>query len=216
MPTIHSESEDRVLSMPSKLQDQVRPGVESRPDVLCCYKNGVSVILCLVPAGKGIPVQLRARIQVRRTPQAVWKYLSDHGNIPAWDRGVGSVRENPETLPGVGFEFSTLGTNDRGGSDPEQAKMTYRIAEADPVNGCRVQLISTEGNARYFRNAEWIFNVLPDPEGALIICTVRFTLRIAYLFLAPVLFCARNAIFRDLTHLKKTLENESFSTDARA
>ena len=161
-------------------------------------------------------MQLRVRIQVRRTPPDVWKYLSDHRKVPAWDRGVGSVRENPETLPGVGFEFSTLGTDDRDGSDLERARMSYRITEADPVRGCRVQLISSEGNARYFRNAEWIFNVLPDREGALITCTARFSLRLGYLFLAPVLFCARNAIFRDLTRLKTVLENESFSTDACA
>jgi hypothetical protein len=126
------------------------------------------------------------------------------------------VRENPETLLGGGFEFSTLGTKDRFGSDPEKSKMTYRITGADPVKGCRVRLISTDGNARYFRNAEWIFNVWPDPEGALITCTARFTLRLAYLFLAPVLFCARNAILRDLTYLKNAIENESFSTDAPA
>jgi len=168
---------------PRPVPDSVR--LESCADVLRCYKNVATIILWLLPPGKGIAVQLRARIQVRRTPQAVWKYLSDHNNVPAWDRGVGSVRENPETLPGVGFEFSTLGTNDRVGSDPERAKMSYRITQADPVKGCRVQLISTEGNARYFRNAEWIFNVLPDPQGALIICTARFKLRLAYLLLAP-------------------------------
>jgi hypothetical protein len=159
-------------------------------------------------------VNLTARIQVRCTPDAVWKFLSNHGNIPIWDRGVGSVRENSDTRPGVGFEFTTFGTKHRDGINPEHAKMSYRITQTDHVNGCKVELISTGGNARYFKNAEWIFNVLPDPGGALVMCTARFTLRLAYLFLALVLFFTRNAIYRDVTSLKQALESESFSTDS--
>ena len=151
-------------------------------------------------------MQLTAQIQVRRTPADVWAFLGDPANVPAWDRGVGSVVNNPDTPPGVGLEFSTLGKENRRGITPEDAKMSYRITQADPVEGCRIQLTSTDGNARFFKNAEWIFKVRPDAGGCVVLCTARFSLRLPYLFLAPVLFLKRNAILTDLTFLKKALE----------
>jgi hypothetical protein len=56
---------------------------------------------------------------------------------------------------------------------------------------------------------EWFFNVLPDSEGAVVICTAQFTLRRGGLFLAPILFFTKNVIHRDLTFLRKAIEGES-------
>lgn len=153
-------------------------------------------------------MNLEAKIMVRRTPLEVWSYLGDVANVPKWDRGVKSVRcDNPEAVPGVGFEFSTLA--DAGGRDSsrEYGKMSYRIAEADPVKGCKVQLTNSDGNARFFKQAEWRFKVDPAPEGAWVTCVANFTLRARYMLLAPMFLMMRGAIYRDLQVLKGVLEN---------
>lgn len=152
-------------------------------------------------------MHLETRILVRRKPEDVWSYLGEYSNVPAWDRGVGSVRHNPDTATGVGFEFSTFGRE--GGSDcnGERGKMSYRITEADAAKGYTFQLINSGGNARYFKGAKWNFKVDEAPEGALVTCTVLFKLRLKYVFLAPVFFLMRGAIHRDLESLKRALEN---------
>lgn len=152
-------------------------------------------------------MHLETRILVRRKPEDVWSYLSEHSNVPAWDRGVGSVRQNPDTEPGVGFEFSTFVTESGSDSKGERGKMSYRVTEADPVNGCTLQLTNSDGNARYFKGAKWRFRVDEAPEGALVTCAVLFKLRLKYMFLAPVFFLMRGAIHRDLESLKRVLEN---------
>jgi carbon monoxide dehydrogenase subunit G len=150
-------------------------------------------------------MHLETRILVSRTPEEVWSYLSDYSNVPRWDRGVGSVSHTPETAPGIGFEFSTFGV-DKQGTDTKRGKMSYRVNNADQVEGATVQLTSSDGNARYFKQAEWRFKVDPAPEGAWITCAVHFTLRFRYIFLAPVFSMMRGAIHRDLESLKRVLE----------
>lgn len=144
---------------------------------------------------------------MHRSPEEVWSYLGNHANVPRWDRGVGRVRHNPATSPGVGFEFETFGKSDRSDSGSQRGRMAYRITETDPVTGCTVQLISSDGNARYFKQAKWRFKVDSAPQGAWITCVVNFKLRLQYLFLAPVFFMMRSAIHRDLEGLKRALEN---------
>lgn len=153
-------------------------------------------------------MHLETRILVRRKPEYVWSYLRDFSNVPAWDRGVGSVRHNPDTAPGVGFEFSTFGKESGSHSDAERRKMSYRVTETDPAKGCTLQLTNSDGNARYFKGAYWSFKVDQAPEGALVTCAVLFKLRLRYIFLAPVFFLMRGAIHRDLESLKRALENE--------
>ena len=113
---------------------------------------------------------------------------------------------NPETEPGIGLEFSTFGIVDKQGANTKRGKMSYRASKADPVEGATVQLTSSDGNARYFRQAEWRFKVDPAPEGALITCAAHFTLRFRYIFLAPVFSMMRGPIHRDLESLKRALE----------
>ena len=153
-------------------------------------------------------MHLEAKILVRRTPEEVWSYLGNHSNVPEWDRGVGSVRHNPDTPQGVGFEFETLGKPDGSDSGAERGRMSYRITETDAVNGCTVQLTNSDGNARYFKQAEWRFKVDPDPQGAWITCAAHFKLRLQYIMLAPAFFMMRKAIHRDLESLKRVLEND--------
>lgn len=151
-------------------------------------------------------MHLETRILVLRPPQEVWCYLSDYSNVPQWDRGVGSVCHNPETAPGIGFEFSTFGIPDKQGTDTNRGKMSYRVSKADLIDGATVQLTNSDGNARYFKQAEWRFKVDPAPEGAWITCAAHFTLRLRYIFLAPVFSMMRGAIHRDLVNLKRVLE----------
>lgn len=152
-------------------------------------------------------MHLGSKIVVFRTPEEVWTYLGNHANIPGWDRGVDSTRPNPQTSPGVGFEFDTFRDSSARGSEAERGRMCYRVIQTDPTNGCVVQLTNSDGNARYFSYAEWRFNVHPAPEGALITCAVHFKLRLRYIFMAPILSILRRAIHRDLMSLKAALEN---------
>jgi len=72
--------------------------------------------------------------------------------------------------------------------------------------GATVRLTSTTGNARYFRDAAWHFRLDPVPEGTRLVCAADFTLRLRYLFLAPVLYLLRRAIKDDLERLRRVLE----------
>lgn len=153
-------------------------------------------------------MHLETKVIVERAPEVVWAYLGDHSNDSKWDRGVGSVRPNASTPSGVGFEFETLGTPRKGDPDGLRDRMSYRITETDPAKGCTIQLTSSDGNARYFKKAEWRFRVDPAPEGASVACAADFKMRPRYLWLAPVLFIMRRAIYRDLQCLKRTLEGD--------
>ena len=152
-------------------------------------------------------MQLESKVVIHRSPEQVWAYLSDHANVPAWDRGVESTRPNPETAPGLGFEFDTFRDPAGGGSAADRGRMSYRVTQTDPEEGCVVELTNRDGNARYFREGEWRFRVDPAQGGALITCAAHFRLRLRYLVLAPILFFMRKAIHRDLLSLKRALEN---------
>lgn len=152
-------------------------------------------------------MRLDSTVVVHRSPEDVWVYLGDHNNVPAWDRGVESTRANPNTGPGVGFEFDTFRVGDGIGSEAERGRMSYRVTQMDRATGSVIKLINSDGNARYFKEAEWRFQVHPVPEGALIVCVVHFKLRFRYMLLAPILFAMRGAIHRDLLCLKDVLEN---------
>ena len=151
-------------------------------------------------------MRLDSTVVVHRSPEEVWAYLGDHKNVPAWDRGVESTRANPNTGPGVGFEFDTFRVSNGIGSEAQRGRMSYRVTQIDPEDGLIVKLTNSDGNARYFKDAEWRFQVHPVPEGALIVCAVHFKLRFRYMLLAPILFTMRGAIGRDLLSLKKALE----------
>ena len=152
-------------------------------------------------------MHLQSEVVVRRSPEEVWAYLGNHANVPVWDRGVESTRPNPHTAPGIGFEFDTFRESTGSGSDADRGRMSYRITQTDPVQGCVVKLTNSDGNARYFREAEWRFKVDPAPEGAIVTCAAYFKLRLRYILLAQILFMMKSAIHRDLLFLKKALEN---------
>lgn len=147
-------------------------------------------------------MHLETRILVHRSPADVWIYLGDLGNVPKWDRGVESVRPIAESTSGGGVEFETLARSGR-----QQGRMAYRVTDADPARGCTIELTNSDGNARYFKQAQWLFQVHPDPQGSWVTCAVDFRLRWRYLFLAPILFTMRRAIHRDLESLKAALEH---------
>jgi len=150
-------------------------------------------------------MQLSSHIWIDRTPQEVGAFLGDPQNVAKWDRGVAQVEEASSRPRGVGFEFETV-AHDRLNL-PDKGRMSYRIREVDPEAGrCVVELTSTTGNARFFRSAAWHFQVQPEGTGSRLTCTAVFTLRAAYIFLAPLLYLKRNAILLDLTLLKQAVE----------
>ena len=110
--------------------------------------------------------------------------------------------------PGVGFEFDTLGLPGKGDTDGERGKMSYRISDADQTRGCTVQLTSRDGNARFFKSAEWRFNVEPIAQGSRVQCVALFNLRFPYILLAPDFYSMRGAIRSDLENLKRVLESK--------
>jgi hypothetical protein len=83
--------------------------------------------------------------------------------------------------------------------------MAYEVAAVGP-EGSTVRLISTTGNARYFKDAAWHCRLDPVPDGTRVTCAAEFTLRLRYLFLAPVLYLMRRAIRDDLERVRRVLE----------
>jgi carbon monoxide dehydrogenase subunit G len=152
-------------------------------------------------------MRLEEAVTIRRTPEEVWAYLGDVSKVSEWDRGVAATRATSSSAPGVGFEFDTVAQPGVGGYGGERGKMSYRIAEADPTRGCTVQLTSRDGNARFFKEAEWRFNVEPVAEGARVLCAAHFKLRFPYVVLAPVFYGMGGAIRSDLENLKRVLEH---------
>jgi uncharacterized protein YndB with AHSA1/START domain len=153
-------------------------------------------------------MELEANVIIRRTPEEVWAYLSNVSNVSEWDRGVAATRPTSFNAPGVGFEFDTLAHPGKDGPGQERGKMSYRISDADPARGCTVQLTSRDGNARFFKEAEWRFNVEPVAEGSRVICAAHFKLRLAYSVLAPMFYGMKRAIRSDLENLKRILEHD--------
>lgn len=150
-------------------------------------------------------MHLESTIFILRAPEEVQCFLGDISNIQKWDRGVASAALTSAGPMGLGSEFETIappGTRDGAGT---QGRMSYRIAEADPEH-CVVELTSSAGNARFFREAQWSFRVKPAGQGSLLACSVDFKLRLRYIVLAPVLFFMRGAIRADLRSLKRALE----------
>jgi hypothetical protein len=153
-------------------------------------------------------MRLESTIIIHRRPEEVGRFLSDIANVEKWDRGVGSSRAISGS-PGVGFEFETLGRSDSPFTSPEKARMAYRIVQAGP-DRCTVALTSSAGNARFFKTAQWQFRLSPAPEGSLLTCCADFTLRLRYIFLAPIFYLKRRAIQMDLKALKQTLEEPRY------
>jgi len=150
-------------------------------------------------------MRLESSIVIRRTPEQVGRFLANIANIEKWDRGVGSTRPTSSSHGGVGFEFETLGHSDAPNSKPEKMRMAYRIVRAES-DSCTVALVSSTGNARFFRTAQWHFRLSPTSEGSLLTCCADFTLRLRYFFLAPILFLKRSALQMDLQALKRAVE----------
>lgn len=154
-------------------------------------------------------MQLASDIVVNKSKEEVWSFLSEPQNIAKWDRGVKAVESHNAPLSSdAGLEFTTVGY---GAAAPDQGRMSYRIGQMDAEAGCRVDLVSRGGNARYFKSAYWLFRVEQSENGSnkrsRIECSVHFDLHRRYLWLAPILFFMKGAINRDMIGLKRVLES---------
>jgi carbon monoxide dehydrogenase subunit G len=151
-------------------------------------------------------MRLESQIVIHRTPEEVGRFLGDIGNVSKWDRGVAGVQQISPDGPGVGFEFDTLTKAGLKDANADRGKMSYRISEVGS-DFCTVALTNSTGNARFFKRAEWRFQLLPAREGTLLTCSVDFALRWQYALLGPVLYAKRSAIQMDLESLKRAAES---------
>lgn len=136
------------------------------------------------------------RVQIARSPEQVWDFFEDLSNLPKWDRGVAKV-ERTSGQGGVGSTtFDTIGHRER-------RRMSYQVTELDPPHQYRA--VTRSG---VFKEAEWHFRLEPVGGGTRVVCATDFTLRLRYLWLAPLLFLVTRlgAIRTDLEHLKRALE----------
>jgi hypothetical protein len=150
-------------------------------------------------------VHLESQIVIRRSPEDVGRFLSDVSNISKWDRGVAEAKPQSDAPMEAGSEFETIAPATLAGNESHRGRMSYRLAEVGK-DYCKVQLTNSDGNARFFKNAEWMFRAEPANEGTLLTCSVDFALRLRYVLLAPVFFMTKSAIQRDLRQLKQALE----------
>lgn len=108
---------------------------------------------------------------------------------------------------GEDYEFHTEAHAGTPGAAADQGRMVYRVASVDAeAQQCIVDLTSRTGNARFFRRAQWIFQVTPSATGSLVTCAVEFTLRPIFFFMGPLLWFTRGAIHTDLVSLKRVIE----------
>ena len=156
-------------------------------------------------------MHLQSQIVIRRSPEDVGRFLSDISNISKWDRGVAEATQSSDAPMQVGSEFETLAPAHLGGNKSHRGRMGYRIAEVGR-DYCKVQLTNTDGNARFFKTAEWTFRVEPAGENTLLTCSVNFLLRARYFVFAPIFWMMRGAIQRDLQQLKSLLEKDKPTT----
>ena len=160
-------------------------------------------------AARNTCVRLESSIAIHRPPEIVWAFLGDVSNLPKWDRGVARAVKAQQTAmaPGEGYEFHTETHCGSPGNASDNGRMAYRVASVDAeAQQCIVDLTSRTGNARFFRRAQWIFQVTPTLSGSRVTCAVEFTLRRAYFFMAPLLWFTRGAIHSDLESLKRVIE----------
>lgn len=149
-------------------------------------------------------MHLESSILIGRKPEDVWRFLGSVENISAWDRGVKRTRTTqPASGNSVGLEFDTFAKGD----ESDWGKMSYRVTESG-TDSYRVQLTSSTGNARYFKQASWTFKSRPHPGGTTLLCSVDFVTRLRYFFLAPLLYLNRSALAIDLESLKRAIEND--------
>jgi hypothetical protein len=151
-------------------------------------------------------LDLQTSVVIKRRPEEVWSYLGAISNVPKWDRGVARVQQTSAEPPGIGFQFDTLAHPSGKDHDGSKGKMSYRISDADPIRGCTVQLTNSDGNARFFKTAEWRFRVEPEGLGSKVFCVAHFKLRFPYILLSPVLYGMKKAIRSDLEKLKEVIE----------
>lgn len=149
-------------------------------------------------------VRLESEIVIDRGAEEVWRFLGSVSNIARWDRGVARTRTtHSQSDSAVGMEFDTFAKND--GDD--WGRMSYRVVRAG-ADSCTVALTSTQGNARFFKDAGWTFRTAPHPQGTLLTCAADFSLRLSYIFLAPILYLKKDALAMDLASLKRAIESE--------
>jgi hypothetical protein len=158
-------------------------------------------------------MEMTSSVVIDRPPAQVWAFLGDPANVSLWDRGVAGVERTSSSPLGVGSQFDTLAHQKF--NLPDSGRMSYRISEADPAAGrCVVELTSRAGNARFFKSAQWHFQVQAIPQGSHLTCSAVFTLRWQYCFLGPLLWLNRKAILIDLNLLKASIEEPQARPDS--
>lgn len=142
-------------------------------------------------------LKLSEQVDIGLPVDDVWSFFMDLSNLPRWDRGVATV----EITSGdgeVGSTFDTIGHRGRG-------RMSYEVTDLDENR--RHTAVTRSGQ---FTWAEWQFTLDPVASGTSVTCTCRFSLRLRFVFLAPVLLLlGARGIRRDLALMKQVMEADA-------
>jgi len=138
-------------------------------------------------------MHLQSDIVVPQNIEQVSEFFYEPTSLAKWDRSVADMipTSGPEA------EQSTFDT-----IAPSGMKMSYRVIEME--YGKNVKILLTE--SKMFKEAIWQFLFDAVEGGTKITCHVFFKLRLAYFFMAPVLYFTRGAILRDLGFFRVALD----------
>jgi hypothetical protein len=146
-------------------------------------------------------MHLQSKILVDYNMDQVTSFFYEPTSLAKWDRSVAQMI--PTSSPGmpVGSTFDTIA--------PSGMRMNYEIVEFDTERSVKIKL----NNSKMFKTAIWHFQFTPVGERTEISCGVFVAIRLAYIFLYPVLYFTKSALLRDLQFLKEAL-NEHYGTVA--
>ncbi len=107
---------------------------------------------------------LTSSIVVERPPAEVWAFSATYPICPSGTAAIArAIETNASGARGVGTEFHT----ESPGNFADRGRMAYRVASVDEAaHRCTIDLTSSGGNARFFKRAQWIFEVTPAPPNA--------------------------------------------------
>ncbi|HZE86747.1 MAG TPA: SRPBCC family protein [Methylomirabilota bacterium] len=146
-------------------------------------------------------MHLVSKIIIQKPLDEVWKFFQDPYSLAKWDHSVETVVPTTKGSVRLGYTFDTIAPV-KPGSTKEGMRLHYEIIEFEPRKQVKIAL----KDSSTFKEAVWQMEFEVTPEGTQVACHVVFTPWLRYLFLVPLMWVNRRAIFRDLGYLKEELE----------
>lgn len=139
------------------------------------------------------PVVVEAEVNIKRSPEDVFDYCSDHSNEPEWNPMMKRIEKLTSGPVGVGTRYAT-----------EFAKGPPMVIECTRYQ--RPATWSLTGSSPALK-AGFGGQVLPAPGGARLVMRMEIELRGPLKLAAPLLRRREQPMFeRDLTNIKARLE----------